>query len=165
MQLKLSKNYVIFKKQILINIQFSSVVQSLSRVWLFATLWSASCQASLSFTISWSFLKLVCTKLMMPSKHLILCHPLLLLLSIFPSIRVFSHELSGRHWKSHHTFPRVFLLKELFTNSENIHLIPTFTLKSFLPFQTLCILCLVLFDVSSGSSLKEPQSGCSTIRF
>ena len=69
------------------------VVQSLSHVWLFATLWIAACQASLSFTISQSLLKLMSIESMIPSKHLILCRPLLLLPSIFPSIRVFSNEL------------------------------------------------------------------------
>ena len=58
--------------------------------------WTAACQASLSFTISWSFLKLRSTEHVMPWEHLILCHPLLLLPSIFPSIRVFSNEL-GLH--------------------------------------------------------------------
>ena len=57
------------------------------------TPWTAACQASLSFTISLSLLKLMSTELMMPSNHLILCHPLLHLPSIFPSIRVFSNEL------------------------------------------------------------------------
>ena len=65
------------------------VVQLLSRVWLFETLWTAACQASLSFTISWSLLKLMSIELVMRSNHLILCHPLLCLLSVFPSIRVF----------------------------------------------------------------------------
>ena len=68
------------------------VVQLLSHVWLFVIPWTAAHQASLSFTISQSFLKLVSTELLMPSNHLILCHPLLLLPSIFPSIRVFSNE-------------------------------------------------------------------------
>ena len=69
-----------------------SSVQSLSRVQLFATPWTAPCQASLSITNSWSLLKLMSIKSVMPSNHLILCHPLLLLPSIFPSIRVFSKE-------------------------------------------------------------------------
>ena len=56
------------------------------------TPWTAAYQASLSFTISQSFLKLMSIKLVMPSNHLILCHPLFLLPSIFPSIRVFSNE-------------------------------------------------------------------------
>ena len=70
---------------------FSSV-QSLSHVRLFATPWTAARQASLSITNSRSLLKLTAIKLMMPSNHLILCHPLLLLPSIFPSIRDFSNE-------------------------------------------------------------------------
>ena len=66
--------------------------QSLGRVRLFVTPWTAACQASISFTISQSLLKLMSIELVMPSNHLILCHPLLLLPSIFPSIRVFSNE-------------------------------------------------------------------------
>ena len=62
-------------------------VQSLSYVQFSATPWTASCQASLSSSISWSLLKLVSIESVMPSNHLIFCHPLLLLLSIFPSIR------------------------------------------------------------------------------
>ena len=68
-------------------------VQSLSLVQLFATPWTAALQASLSITNSWSLLKLMSIELVMPSNHLILCHPLVLLPSIFPSIRVFSNEL------------------------------------------------------------------------
>ena len=67
-------------------------VQSLSQVSLFVTPWTAPCQVSLSFNISQSLLKLMSIELVMPSNHLILCHPLLLLSSIFPSIRVFSSE-------------------------------------------------------------------------
>ena len=70
---------------------FSSV-QSLSRVRFFATPWTAACQASLSITNSRSLLKIVSIESVMPSNHLILCYPLLLLPSIFPSIRVFSNE-------------------------------------------------------------------------
>ena len=72
----------------------SQSVQSHSHVWLSATPWIAACQASLSITNSWSSLKLMSIKLMMPSSHLILCHPLLLLPSIPPSIRVFFNESS-----------------------------------------------------------------------
>ena len=73
-------------------------------VWLFVTPWAAACQASLSFTISWSLLKLMSIEPLMPSKHLILCHPLLLP-SIFPSIRVFSIE-SALHirWPKYWSF-------------------------------------------------------------
>ena len=66
-------------------------VQSLSHVRLFAIPWTAAHQASPSFTISWSLLKLMPIELVMPSNHLMLCHPLLLP-SVFPSIRVFSSE-------------------------------------------------------------------------
>ena len=81
-----------------------SSVQSLSRVRLFSTPWTAACQASLSITNSRSLLKLMSLDaLVMPSNHLILCHPLLLLPSILPSIRVFSNEsvllIRGpKHW-------------------------------------------------------------------
>ena len=71
--------------------QFSSV-QSLSHFWLFVTPWTAACQPSLSITNSQSLLKLMSTESVMPSNHLILCCPLLLSPSIFPSIRVFSNE-------------------------------------------------------------------------
>ena len=67
-------------------------VQSLSCVQLFATPWTTACQASLSTTNSRSLLKLMSIELVMRSNHLILCHALLLLPSIFPSIRVFSNE-------------------------------------------------------------------------
>ena len=69
-----------------------SSVQSCSNVWLFATPWTAAHQASLSISNSWSLLKLMSIELVMPSNHLILCCPLCLLPSIFPSIRVFSNE-------------------------------------------------------------------------
>ena len=69
-----------------------SSVQSVSRVWLFATLWTVGHQASLSITNSWSLFKLMSIEWVMPSKHLILYRPLLLLPSIFLSIRVFSNE-------------------------------------------------------------------------
>jgi len=75
------------------NYQFNSV-ESLSRVWLFVTPWTAACQASLSITNSWTPPKLMSIESVMPSSHLILCRPLLFLPSIFPSIRVFSNELA-----------------------------------------------------------------------
>ena len=71
-------------------------VQSLSHVRLFATPWTAACQASLSITNSRSLLRLMSTESVMPSNHLILCHPLLLPPSIFPGIRVFSSESALR---------------------------------------------------------------------
>ena len=76
-----------------------TTVQSLSHVWFFETLWTAAHQASLSFTVSLNLLIsyshwLMSIELVMPSSHLILCFPLLLLPSVFPSIRVFSNELA-----------------------------------------------------------------------
>ena len=73
---------------------YEFVVQMLSHVPLFTTPRTAARQATLSFTISWSWLKLMSTESVMPSNHLILCNPLLLLPSVFPSIRVFSSELA-----------------------------------------------------------------------
>ena len=86
-----------------VKLQFSSV-QSLSRVRLFATPWIAAHQASLSITNSWSSLKLMSVELVMPSSHLILCHPLLLP-PIPPSIRVFSNESTLRmRWPKYWSF-------------------------------------------------------------
>ena len=82
-----------------------SSVQSLSHVQLFATPWTAARQASLSITNSRNLLKLMSIESVMPSNHLILCHPLLLLPSIFPNIRVFSNE-SALHirWPKYWSF-------------------------------------------------------------
>ena len=70
------------------------VLQLLSCVWLFVTPWTAACPSSLSITVSWTLLRLMSIELMMPFNHLILCCRLLLLLSIFPSIKVSSNELA-----------------------------------------------------------------------
>ena len=84
--------------------QFSSV-QSLSHVWLFATSWISACQASLSITISRSSLKLMSIESVMPSSHLILCHPFLLLPPVPPSIRVVSNESTLRvRWPKYWSF-------------------------------------------------------------
>jgi len=84
--------------------KFSSV-HSLSHVRLFATSWIAACQASLSITNSQSLLRLMSIKSVMPSSHLILCHPLLLLPPIPPSIRVFSNESAlCMRWPKYWTF-------------------------------------------------------------
>ena len=82
---------------------FVVVVPSPSCVWLFETPWTAACQASLSFTNSRSLLKLTSIVSVMPSNHLILCHPLLLLSWIFPRIRVFSNVLRIR-WPKYWSF-------------------------------------------------------------
>ena len=80
-------------------------VESLSHVQLFANPWTAACQASLSITNSRTLLKLKSFESVIPSNHPILCHPLLLLLSIFPSIRVFSNESALRiRWPKYWSF-------------------------------------------------------------
>ena len=86
------------------SIQFSSV-QLLSRVWLFATAWTAPCQASLSITNSQSLHKLISIESVMPSNHIIPSHPLVLLPSNFPTIRVFTNE-SALHirWPKYWSF-------------------------------------------------------------
>ena len=81
------------------------VVQLLGHVWLFATPWTIASQASLSFSISQSLLKLMSVESLMPSNHLILRCPLLLLISIFPSIMVFSNKLALRtRWPKYWSF-------------------------------------------------------------
>ena len=84
---------------------FVVVIQLLSHVWLFVTPWTVACQASLSITNSQSLSKLMSIESVMPSNHLILCHRLLLLPSMFPSIRVFSNE-SALHvrWPKYWSF-------------------------------------------------------------
>ena len=86
------------------SVQLSSI-HSLSRVQLFATPWTAACQASLSITNSWSLLKFMCIESVTLSNQVILCRPLLLPPSIFPSIRVFSRE-SALHirWPTYWSF-------------------------------------------------------------
>ena len=74
------------------HVSVSQSAQSLSHVWLFATPWTAACQASLSITNSWSLLKLMSIESVMPYNHFTLCCPLLLLPSIFPSTRVFPND-------------------------------------------------------------------------
>ena len=85
--------------------QLIVVVRLLSHVRLFAALWTTAHQASLSFTILQSLLKLMSIESMMPSNHLILCHPHLLLPSVFPNIRVFSNELAlSIRWPKYWSF-------------------------------------------------------------
>ena len=89
-------------------------VHSVSCVWVFVNPWTAACQASLSITNSWSLLRFMSIELVLPSNHLILCHPLLLLTSIFPSIRVFSNESAHQvakvleFWLQHQPFQWIF---------------------------------------------------------
>ena len=116
-----------------------SVVQSLSRVRLFATLWTAARQASLSFTICWSFLKFMSIESLMSSDHLTLCFPLLLLSSIFPSIRIFSNESVvhirwSKYW-SCGVRKTLFFLIHLVTEQE---IFKTWTRAGFMG---VCVLC------------------------
>ena len=83
---------LLWTESITVHLSSTSSVQSLSSLWLFVTPWIAARQASLSITNSWSSLRLTSIELVMPSSHLILCHPLLLLPPIPPSIRVFPNE-------------------------------------------------------------------------
>ena len=96
------------------SVRFSSV-QLLSCVWLFATPWITARQASLSITNSWSSLRLTSIELVMPSSHLIFCHPFLLLPPIPPSIRVFSNESTLRmRWPKYWSFSfRIISPKEI----------------------------------------------------
>ena len=93
MMIKIFRAVILYSPFFLVKKQNSAaVVQLLSHVQLFATPWTATFQASLSFTTSWSLLKHMSTYSVMLPNHFILCHPLLLLPSIFPSIRAFSNE-------------------------------------------------------------------------
>ena len=88
-----------------LSLSLSVAVQPLSCVRLFETIQTATCQAPLSFTISWSLLRFISIESVMPSNHLILCHPLLLLPSIFPRIRVFFNESALRiRWPKYCSF-------------------------------------------------------------
>ena len=92
LELTIERSYQTHSHNLHFKITGFSSVQLLSHFWLFATPWTAARQGSLSITNSQGLLKLISIELVMPSNHLILCHPLLLLPSIFPSIRVFSNE-------------------------------------------------------------------------
>ena len=89
---------------LLLQVQKNAVVQSLSCAWLFATPWTGTRQASLFFTISQSLLQLMFIESVVPSNHLIPCCPLLLLPSIFPSIRVFNESALHVRWLKYWSF-------------------------------------------------------------
>ena len=120
---------------ILMRTQFTSV-QLLSRVRLFVTPWTAAHQDSLSITNSWNLLKLMSIESVMPSNHLNLCHPLLLLPSIFPSIRVFSNE-SVLHirWPKDWSFS--FSIRKVL----NLVLMPPQSLSLVIFFPGLVVIC------------------------
>ena len=104
-----------------ISLLFSCSVMSDS-----ATLWTAACPASPSFTISWSLLRLMSIKSVMPSKHLIFCRPLLLLPSIFSSIRVFSNESALVTW----TIVNKLLFSSQTSSLETSALVAVFTMSA-----------------------------------
>ena len=96
--------YIVCKIVCLCRLGWGLFSRSVSHVRLFAASWTAAHQASLSFTISWSLLKLMSIESIMPSNHHVLCRPLLLLPSIFPSIRVFSNESALCIWPKYWSF-------------------------------------------------------------
>ena len=126
--------FLYFGYSLFLIFQFS-LVQSLCRGQLFVIPWTAACQASLSITNAWSLLKLMSVMSVMPFNHLILCHPLLLPPSIFPSIRVFSNELV-----LHIRWPKYW--------SFNFSISPfIFMLFSFLPLCSVFISFLFFYDI------------------
>ena len=127
---------------------YAIVVQSLSCVRLFATPWTTAHQASLSFTIFWSLLKLMSIESVMPSNHLILCHPLLLLPSIFHSIRVFSNESTlCIMW------PRYWSFSFSISSSSEYSELISFRITGLISywFDAYCIYALICSVCSSGS--------------
>ena len=138
--------------------QFSSV-QSPSHVWLFATPWTAAPQASLSITDSQSLLKFMSIESVIPSNHLILCHPLLLLHSIFSSIRVFPNELVlCVRWSGIPIFFRIFWNFTVYCDPHS-HLIlccPLLLLPSIFP--SIRVFPMSQFFVSGGQSFEASAS-------
>ena len=113
------------------------VVQLLSCVWLFAVPQTAACQALLSVSISWSLLRLMSIKSVIPSNHLILCHPFLLLPSIFPNIRVFYNESAlqfkwPKYWSFSFSISPSVNIQDWFPLGWLDHLAAQGTLKSLL---------------------------------
>ena len=113
--------------------EYCCCCQSLSHFQLFMTTQTAALQASLSFTMSQSLLKLMCIESEMPSTHLVLCRPLLLLHSIFPSIRVFSESALHIRWSQlgdHIIFPPKWYTPEIKRGNNNSPEITTRQIKS-----------------------------------
>ena len=130
------------------------IVQSLSHVWLFVTPWTAAGQASLSFTISRSLLKLISIEfLVMPSNYLILCRTFLLLPSIFPSIRVFSKE-SALHIR----WPNCWSFSFCISPSNEYSVLISFRIDSF----DLFAVQVTLKSLLQHHSSKAPILRCST---
>ena len=130
------------------SVQFSSV-QSLSHVQLFVIPWTAACQASLSITNSWSLLKLMSIESIIPFNHLIFCRLLLLLPSIFPSIRVFSND-SALHirWPKYWSFSF-----NISTSSEHPGLI-SFRMTGWISLQSKGLKSLLQHHISKASIFR-----------
>ena len=118
-------------------------VQLLSRVRLFATPWTAACQASLSFTISWSLLRLMSVESLMLSNHLILCHPLLLLQCNPPQTwSSFLFSLSQSHLLQEVFFDSFYLLPHVKLVLYHFHLLKRFSFQHIFKMKFLCIFSL-----------------------
>ena len=129
--------------------------QSLSRVWLFAAPRTAAHQASLSFMVSWSLFKLMSIELVMPSNHLILCLPLLLLPSVFSSIRGFSHELP-----LHIRWPKCWIF-----SSNSISVLPM-NIQDWFPLGLTGLISLLFKGLSRVFSSTTVESiKCSALSF
>ena len=132
-------------------VQFSSV-QSLSRVQLFVTPWTAACQASLSLTISQSLPKFISIESVMPSSHLILCHPVLPLPSILSSISIFSNEsalrISSSQWPKYWSFSFSISPSNEYPGLVSIHL----------------LFCLILVLVQFRRAKSLCSSACDELR-
>ena len=135
---------------------FKTIIQLLSHVRLFVTPWTAARQASLSFTVSQSLLKLMSIDLVRPSNHVILCHHLLLLPSVFPSLRVFSTELAFHiRWPKYWSYAKLYIIYSLLQFLKALHLI--FYFYDFLLF--------LLTPLPSGDWSKCPVSSLFKINF
>ena len=160
--MKCQLNYKISPRSGLAHTSHYVVVLPLSHVQLFATPWTAACQASLSFTISWGMLTLMSIESVMPSSHLILCCPLLLPPLVFPSIRVFSNELAlcirwTKYWSfSFSISPSSEYLGLIFFRIDWFDLLPRDSQKSSPGLQFKSISSLVL-SLLYGPSLTSVQ--------
>ena len=140
------KIHCIHSKSDINSVQFNSV-QMLSCVWLFATSWTAACQASLSTTISRSSLRLTSIESVMPSSHLILGRPLFLLPPIPPSIRVFSNESTLRmRWPKYWTF--------------SFSIIPSKEIPGLISFRMDWLDLLVKYIYNARHSISKIVSSC-----
>ena len=150
------------------------VVQLLSCIQLLATLWTAALQASLSFTVSWSLLKVVCIESVMPSNHLILCHPLLVLPSISPGIGIFSNESAlcirwPKYWNfgfsislsSEYSGLISFRMTGLILQSERLsRVFPSTTIQKY-HYMILYIIGLAVYQSDNAGILPTTMATCA----